>query len=160
MKLNIRRATSDDIGDIVTLWGDLNEDQIGKDPYYEGPLQFSGGNEQYRHALSNEQCAVFVGEVDGKIIGYIEVWIHEPDFYFYSAKYGYILHFFVKEKYRNATSAYKFYMAAQAYAEEVGVRYLAADVFEHNQRVVKLLEFVGLKPYRYRMVKDLEGAKA
>lgn len=160
MKLSIRKAVETDIDDLVRLWEDLNEDQISGDPYYQGALEFSGGQDQYKHALSNDKCAVFVGEVEGEIIGYIEVWIHEPDFYFYAAKYGYILHFFVKEGYRNATSAYKFYMAAQNYAEEVGVRYLTADVFEHNQRVIKLLEFVGLKPYRYRLVKDLEGVKA
>lgn len=160
MKLKIRRACHNDIVEIVELWGMLNEDQIGKDPYYKGALKFSGGEDQYQHALSSRQCGVFVGEVDGQIIGYIEVWIHEPDFYFYSDKYGYILHFFVKEAFRNATSAYKFYMAAQTYVEEQGVRYLAADVFEHNQRVIKLLEFVGLKPYRHRLVKELEEVKA
>lgn len=160
MKLNIRRASEQDLDDVVKLWAALNEDQIGKDPYYEGSLQFSGGMDQYKMALANDKCAVFVGESNGEIIGYIEVWIHEPDFYFYASPYGYILHFFVKDQYRNATSAFKFFKAAQDYAEEMGVRYLSADVFEHNQRVIKLLEFVGLKPYRYRMVKDLQGAKA
>ena len=159
MKLLIRPATPSDINDLVQLWGALNQDQIGKDPYYKGSLEFSGGEDQYAHAIENDQCGLFVGEVEDRIIGYIEVWIHQPDFYFYSDRYAYILHFFVEEGYRNAKSAYKFYMAAQKYAEEMGVKYVAADVFEHNQRVVKLLEFVGLKPYRHRLVKTLEGPR-
>ncbi len=82
MKLNIRKAEEADISELVALWADLNQDQISSDPYYEGALEFSGGEDQYKHALSNDKCAVFVGEVEGQIIGYIEVWIHEPDFYF------------------------------------------------------------------------------
>ncbi|MNC76860.1 hypothetical protein D3C75_1286750 [compost metagenome] len=40
---------------------------------------------------------------------------------------------------------------------EKGRRYLAADVFSHNQKVVKLLEHVGLSIYRTRLVKPLTG---
>lgn len=158
-KLNLRKANIDDIDDIVSLWQDLNKDQLSKDPYYKGDLTFNGGSEQFTAALSDERCSIYVGEAGGEIVGFIETWIQNPDFYFFSDEYAYILHFFIKDGHRNHRAAHNFYKIAEDWSVSKGKRYLAADVFDHNQKVVKLLEFMGLRKYRYRLVKELGEEK-
>ena len=50
---------------------------------------------------------------------------------------------------------YKLFEVAQNWSIQRGKKFLVADVFSHNPKVMKLLERVGLKSYRTRYVKEI-----
>ncbi|MEO3947849.1 GNAT family N-acetyltransferase [Gorillibacterium sp. CAU 1737] len=157
MSFAIRTAVPDDLPLVAELWRKLSIDQLSKDPYYRGSFEFSSGEEQFYEALRNTDCRIFMAEENGAVIGFIEIWLYPGDFYFFADDYAYILHLYVEETERSFKTAFRLYKAAEEWAMEKGRRYLAADVFSHNQKVVKLLEHVGLSIYRTRLVKPLTG---
>jgi len=156
MSFRIREAAAEDLDVVVELWKKLSVDQMSKDPYYHGSMEFQGGREQFAESLSSHDCRIFLAEEDGCVIGFIEVWLYPSDFYFFVDDYAYILHLYVEESARSYKTAYRLYRTAEEWAAGQGRAYLAADVFSHNQKVIKLLEHAGLGVYRTRMVKSIK----
>jgi GNAT superfamily N-acetyltransferase len=156
----VRRACLDDIEGVIELWRLLSRDQLRKDPYYKGSLDFNGGYEQFTDALTNEKCGIFVYEDQEEILGFIEVWLREPDFYFFCDSYAYILHLYSREEYRSGAIGLRLFNAAERWAAENSAKYLEADVFFHNPRVENALTRLGLSSYRKRLVKELPAARA
>lgn len=163
MELNIRKATLSDLNKVVELWQKLFVDQMARDPYFKGSLVAKGGEKQFTDALTDQNCCIFLAEVDGSIVGFIEVWLYNRDFYFFVDDYAYILHFFIDEGVRHDRRIIsindRLFKAAEEWAIQKGRKYISADVFGFNQRVITLLEFVGLKIYRSRLVMEI-GAEA
>ena len=122
MDFNIRRAKEKDIEAIALLWKELSIDQLSKDQYYEGSMEFNVGMEQFKNALANDNCCIFVAEVKGDIVGFIEVWLYDKDFHFFVDDYAYILHFFVDAEYRRNKSiiavVYRLFKAAEKWAQQ------------------------------------------
>lgn len=159
MEYQIRRGTINDLGDIVDLWQKLSYDQLSKDEYYEGEMVFEGGKSQFERALRDSNCAIFVGLLDGNIVGFSEVWLHNKDFHFFIDDYGYILHFYIdvqaRKDERTLGLIFKLYGACEDWAVSKGKKYLVADFFEHNRRLMKGIEKLRMKCYRRRYVKKL-----
>lgn len=155
----IREASIDDLNSVVGLWQKLSIDQMSKDIYYKGELVFEEGHSQFQDALTNSNCCIFVAEVDNIIVGFIEVWLYQKDFHFFIDDYAYIIHFFVDTEARKSKRilgiVYKLFEVAQNWSIQRGKKFLVADVFSHNPKVMKLLERVGLKSYRTRYVKEI-----
>lgn len=154
-----REAQLKDLNRLVELLQKLVEDQLSKDDYFKGDLQYLNGEELITKAINSEDCGLFVVEKDGVVVGFVEVWLYEKDFYFFADDYAYILNLFIDDPYRKGRHAY--YMglsllkAAEEWGTKQGKKYLAADVFEHNQKIMKHLEYKGFKKYRTRLVKVL-----
>ena len=146
----IRVANINDLDSIVKLWEKLSIDQMSKDPYYKGDLVFSGGYSQFKQALNSDNCCIFVAEVNNIVIGFIEVWLYQKDFYFFIDPDA--------RRSKNILSIiYNLFEAALNWALEKGSRYIIADAFAHNIRIMKLLERVGFESYRIRYVKELSS---
>ncbi len=160
MDFIIREAQLKDLNRLVELLQKLVEDQLSKDDYYKDDFKFLNGEELMTKAINSEDCGLFVVEKDGVTVGFIEVWLHAKDFYFFADDYAYILNLFIDDPYRNREHAYfmslNLFKAAEEWGKKRGIRYLEADVFEHNQKIMKHLEYKGLKKYRTRLVKVLE----
>ncbi len=159
MNFNIREASLNDLNDVVELWRKLSIDQMSKDQYYKGSMTFDNGHNQFILTLNSEDCCVFVAEANSGLVAFIEVWLYNSDFHFFADDYAYIMHFFVEESSRKTKEVisivYRLFKAAENWAISKGRKYLVADVFNHNQRVAKLLKYVGLSVYRMRLVKNL-----
>lgn len=156
MNFSIRQANLHDLNSITKLWEKLSFDQMSKDEYYEGSLDFSGNSMQIEDALLNPNCCIFVACNSNTIIGFMEVWTYNKDFYFFIDDYAYILHAFVEPSERSYQLITSLYKKAEEWAFSKGKQYLAADVFQHNKKVMNLLTYLGLKPYRTRLVKKLK----
>lgn len=159
MSFNIRPATLDDLDSVVDLWKQLSKDQLGKDEYYRGSMEFEGGNEQFTKSLTDDNCQIHLLETDDKVTGFVETWLYPSDFHFYVDDYAYILHYYIEPDARkgleNARMVRGLFKAAESWAKEQGRDYIVADVFYHNERVQKLLQFVGLEVYRTRLAKKI-----
>jgi ribosomal protein S18 acetylase RimI-like enzyme len=155
----VRRAEIRDLKAISELWCKLSYDQLSKDEYYQGDLEFCANEQQFMTALNRPECALFVAEVDGVVVGFSEIWLHDKDFHFFSDDYAYILHLFVDPSVRRKSFILSLvnglFRACGFWAISQGRKYLVADVFSHNQRITKFVERWGMKNYRSRFVKVL-----
>ena len=156
IKFNIRKASLH-APVIANMFRELAVSQLGNDKYFTGSLDFPNADEMVISAINNENCCITVIDTENGIGGFAETWIYPPDFHFYVSSYAYVLHFFVNPELRNNTAVAKLFRSTEEFAKSRGQKYLVADAFEHNQRVQKVLNFVGMKPYRVRMAKDLSS---
>lgn len=157
MDYKIRTASVDDIDSIIGLWQKLAYDQLTKDEYFTEDIDFSGGREQVLNSLTNKSCCIFIAYNQTSVIGFIEVWLQNKDFHFFEDNYAYILHIFVDPLYRSYQITKGLYNKAEEWAISQKSKYLVADVFEFNQKTLKILSFFNLKPYRTRCVKKLSN---
>jgi GNAT superfamily N-acetyltransferase len=155
----IRQAGRNDLQAINALWCQLSVDQLSKDEYYQDDLEFAGNEGQIAEALASPECAIFVAEVDGVVVGFSEVWLYNRDFHFFIADYAYMLHLYVDTSVRKRSFIWglvnALYRVCESWAVAHGQKYLVADIFSHNQRVMKFAARWGLKNYRSRFVKPL-----
>jgi hypothetical protein len=160
MNFSIREATKDDLKSITDLWIKLSYDQLSKDEYYKESLTFDASGEQFINALEDPRCCIYVAEMDNSIVSFVEVWLKERDFYFFADDYAYILHFFVETSARKTRDIYsiiyRMYKVCENWALSRGSKYIVADAFSHNQRMMAFMQKFGLKNYRSRFVKPIQ----
>lgn len=155
MNFVIRQATLEDLDSVSMLWEKLALDQLSKDNYYKGDLHIDDSKSQFKDSLSNPNCCILIACKENIIVGFIEIWLYNKDFYFFIDDYAYILHAFIEPSVRNYKLASKLFKEAEKWAISKGQKYLAADVFQHNSKVMDFLTYFGVKPYRTRLVKEL-----
>lgn len=108
-----------------------------------------------QRALQDDTCFLLVAEVENRVVGYVETWITNRDFYFVAGDYAYINGIYVKDDYRVAQISLTLYRKAEEWVKKQNVNYLVADVSAYNERVAKGLHFYGFKTYKTRLVKPL-----
>ncbi|KNF07556.1 acetyltransferase [Gottschalkia purinilytica] len=156
MNYIVRRATEQDIKSISKLFRKLGIDQMSKDQYFNEDLNnIEVSEEEISSSLNDPRCIIYVAEADKEIIGYIEGWLRDKDFYFFIDDYAYILHIYVDEEYRSYGVLHSLHKCVEDWAKENNLKYVQADVFEHNKKVQKIIEYLGYSTYRRRYVKDI-----
>jgi hypothetical protein len=155
----IRQADLDDLTAVNDLWRKLSCDQLSKDRYYRGDFNFEGNEGEIRTALTSPDCAVFVAEAGGTVMGYSEVWLYNKDFHFFIDDYAYVMHFYVDVAARKQSGiwglVHGLYQACEDWAAARGRQYIIADAFYHNERIMRIMERFGMRLYRSRFVKPL-----
>jgi hypothetical protein len=155
----IRQAGLSDLDAVNDLWRKLSYDQLSKDCYYRGDFNFEGNEDEIRTALTSQDCAIFVAAADGVVVGYSEVWLYNKDFHFFIDDYAYIMHFYVEVAARKQSGIWGLvrglYQACEDWAAARGRKYIIADAFYHNQRIMRIMERFGMRLYRSRFIKPL-----
>lgn len=159
----VREAQRGDIDAVYALWQELARDQMGKDCYYEGGLEFNfpGCRKQIEDAVNSKDCGMFVACTDtGEIVGFIEAWILCSDFMVNNPEAGYIVHYYVSESARGGAfdslaMLHRLYKRAESWLIEKGKKYVIADAYYHNDRIISLLKAEKVFPYRVRMVEKI-----
>ena len=155
----VRPAEMGDLGKIVQLWQELSKGQLGKDPYYNGSLEFKGGYNQLKESIESEDCGIFVAENEGSVEGFIEVWTQVSAYQLEHDDCAYIVHCILNNQKKASVGIYRIiaclYWAAEKWAKEKGRKYLTADGFQHNRKVADFRGRAGVKPYKERMVRKI-----
>lgn len=157
-KIVIKEMKEENIAEVSKFWNSLAIDQLSQDEYYKNDLLSIDKIDQtnyFHRCLSNPKCMVYIVIIDEEICGFSEVWIYDKDFYFDIEKYGYILHFFIKEEARSYPAASKLFDKSEKWVREQGINYLGADVFGFNLKVQKLLKHKKMDVYKMRFMKPL-----
>ena len=155
----IRKAEMADLNEIVRLWEELSADQLGKDKYYKGSMEFKNGDEQIKKSILSDDCGIFVVEYNSRIQGFIEAWVNNDSFELQNNNNAYILHYYINENSRKVGNIFaivtRLYKTAENWAKAKGKSYIVADAFEHNQRIIRYLKREGVLKYKTRMVREL-----
>lgn len=152
----VKEARIEDSLQIYNLWKKLSYDHFEKDEYLDHEINIDHVSQQmYEEIIKNPNCKIFVAFDGENIIGYIETWIKEPGDDFYIDKYAYILHCYIDKEHRGLKIANKLHYAMENFVKEEGIKYIHADVYEHNKKFKNALRYHGLQTYRTRLIKQI-----
>lgn len=155
----VRRAFLEDLNDIVRLWEMLIKEQFSKDKYASEEPDPEYGKGQFKEVLNSEECAVFLVERNGKVIGFTEVWLMEGDFYFPFETYAYVMHTYIESEHRSYQISISLFKEIEKWSRSKGVKSLQTDVLSFNDRLAKNLEYLDFRLYKMRLVKELKKSE-
>lgn len=156
MDFTIRKATENDSVSIKSLINKLIIDQLGNDEYFNKDFSLvKPSKEMIINRINNPFFYFYIAEKNDITIGFIEAFYQKKDFYFPYNDYIYILHAYVENKYRCFQIANALVKCIEEVAIKCKVNYIGLDVFQHNNRIDKLLEYLGYSIYKRRFIKQL-----
>lgn len=157
MEIKIREVNLSDLDDILEMLRNLCIDQLGKDDFYKGSLEFNFHENCIKDSIINEKCGLFVAEYNKKVQGFIEVRIDVNNFKFEHNNYAYIVNLYVKPESRNNKGIYssKLYKAAENWAVSKEKNFIIADAFAHNKKMFRIAKVFGFSKYKTLMVREI-----
>jgi ribosomal protein S18 acetylase RimI-like enzyme len=157
MEIKVREANLSDLNNVLEMLRDLGIDQLGKDDFYKGSLDFNFDENQIKNSIINKKCGLFVAEHDEKVQGFIEVRIDVNNFKFEHNNYAYIVNLYVKPESRNNNGIYSsnLYKAAENWSVSKGRDFIIADAFAHNKKIVRILDRFRFSKYKTLMVREI-----
>ncbi|MEM3823997.1 MAG: GNAT family N-acetyltransferase [Candidatus Bathyarchaeia archaeon] len=157
-KVRIRRAKEEDLQEVVRLAMELGRDESVRDSMISASPSGFQNPEWILKNIKGGNAAVFVAELDGRIVGYSLGWISQP--WAYKGKRGYICDCFVEKSYRGKGIGRMLVNQILEWFISNGVECVEADVYSDNIRSLKLFKSLGFKEIFKRlrfMVKDREN---
>ncbi|MDQ0167136.1 ribosomal protein S18 acetylase RimI-like enzyme [Bacillus horti] len=106
-----------------------------------------------KEAVERNCSNIFVAEEDGEFIGYIE--LTEQTDYFTGEKQGYVSAIAVLPQGEGKGIGKKLMQKAEEWTAEKGIQVLVLDVFQKNERAIKLYEKLGYQQEIVKMTKVL-----
>jgi len=157
MEIKVREANLSDLNNVLEMLRDLGIDQLGKDDFYKGSLDFNFDENQIKNSIMNEKCGLFVAEYDEKVQGFIEVRIDVNNFKFEHNNYAYIVNLYVKPESRNNNGicSSSLYKAAENWSVSKKRDFIIADAFAHNKKIVRIIKRFGFSKYKSLMVREI-----
>ncbi|MBS5953803.1 MAG: GNAT family N-acetyltransferase [Paraclostridium bifermentans] len=157
MEIKVREANLSDLDDILEMLRNLGIDQLGKDDFYKGSLEFNFNENCIKNSIINEKCGLFVAEYNEKVQGFIEVRIDVNNFKFEHNNYAYIVNLYVKPESRNnkGICSSNLYKAAENWAVSKERDFIIADAFDHNKKIVRILNKFEFSKYKTLMVREI-----
>ena len=147
--VKIRHANEEDLQQIVKLSEKLGRDESAMD-YMVSPLPSEFQNPAWiLKNIKGENTAVFVAEVEGKIVGYSLGWVSQP--WSYKAKRGYICDCFVEKSYRRRGIGTALIKAMLEWFKNKSVECVEADVYSSNTPSLILFKNLGFEEVSKRL---------
>lgn len=107
-----------------------------------------------KEALNSNTSNIFVAVEDGEFIGYIE--LTEQKDYFTGEKQGYVSAIATSPNNEGKGVGKKLMQKAEEWTREKGLKVLVLEVFQNNERAIKLYEKLGYNKEIVKMTKVLK----
>lgn len=147
-KTKIRKAGSEDLDAIGTLWQELMDFHRERDPHF---VTASDGQAQFKefiagHIAADTSC-VLIAESDGDLAGYCLATMAKYPPVFESRDYGAVFDLAVTARCRRTGIGEKMYRAAEAWFAEHGVHRIEIRVMVANEISTAFWKKMGFQPY-------------
>ncbi len=154
--IEIRRATKNDLEEIIILWKDFMDYHMEIDPFWTRSekghtlaYDFFGKN------LNENNFLILVATKDNRIIGYQISQILEHLPVLKKRRYCLINDIAISEGFRGKGIGTKMFKQARDWAIRKGVDRIELQVASGNSNAIRFYEKLGMKPYSYHMYLDL-----
>jgi len=161
MEVSIRKALIKDIPRIIELWKSLNllhrkKFGYGAPLFRHNKKSLSLYKKFVAKRIRARNAAVFVAELNEKIIGHVIVFVDKlPPIYVHD-KQGYIGEIFVEEKYRGKGVGCELLSAAQKWAKKKGLFSLGLMVCNKNEAAISAYCKFGFFEHHLKMSKIIK----
>jgi ribosomal protein S18 acetylase RimI-like enzyme len=106
---------------------------------------------------AQNQGAIFVAEADGRIAGFVSIYVeHSKDITVSLNEYLHISDLVVLAEYRGQGIGSTLLARAEAYAREIGQKVLKLHVLANNEDALSVYHRFGLQPHLLSMLKELD----
>lgn len=147
--VRIRQANEEDLQCIVELSKKLGKDESNMDSMISpSPSEFQNPKWILKN-IKGENAAVFVAEINGKIVGYSLGWCSQP--WAYKGRRGYICDCFIEKSYRRKGIGKSLIKMMIEWFAKKGVKCVEADVYSKNVPSLKLFKTLGFKEISKRL---------
>lgn len=154
--LDVRKLKKEDIPQMINLYPEFLKDQYGRNKYYEGDYKFKRSSEYYEKILKAEDNAIFVGEEDGVIAGFIAIAKNSPNFFFEFDSHAYLFDGFIKEKYRTSKLGLSLFNECEKWAKEKNCKYITTYAYDFNKTVQVCFKSQKMEPYKISYIKKID----
>jgi len=155
--MRIRKATKKDLES-------LNKLQIGL-AKYEAKLRKTlidpekvrkWYEKHYKKMIKKKNCAFFVAEVNGKIVGYILGGIETPTHRHIYKRRGYIHDAFILDEYRRKRVGKQLTQKLFKWFKSKGIKWIRVDAYTNNRVGINFWKKMGFKEYVLEMTKVIK----
>lgn len=146
----IRKAVHEDGEGIFKLWRELALDHYKKQNVLDPKIDASNN---YYGKISCDEIFLYVAEVKGEIVAFIEAYIEPFENGLKADKCIYILHCYVKENYRKTMILNDLLQEVEKKAFENSINIITADIFYSNSDIYKNMYVINFKPFKTRFLK-------
>lgn len=147
-KIVIRRADTDDLDAIVSLWMDMMHEH---EEFDERVRLSVAADEAYRNYacrhIENPEAPVFVADHSGRIIGFCLAYVARSLPMFRPSSYGFISDLMVMESWRRQGVGRSLLGAVQQWLREQGVRSIQLQVYSRNTAAVAFWSRLGFQDF-------------
>jgi ribosomal protein S18 acetylase RimI-like enzyme len=149
-----RLGPDDDLGDLIALSRDFfQEYATHHDEFFQiDELHEKDIVDYFARSLNTEDCATFIAVLNGRIVGYITLFVRQHPPFFKIAKYGAISGLMVHKDHRRQGIASRLLAEATAFFQQKGVKYFTVYTAVANHAAVKFYERHGMTPLHINMI--------
>jgi ribosomal protein S18 acetylase RimI-like enzyme len=158
--IEIRQLRKNDrLDDLITLSREFFEEYENhhEDFFKIDTLSERDIIDYFSNWINNENGRVFIALSEGKVVGYITVYIKQQSRFWKVKKVGDISGLMVHKAYRRKGIATQLLSKAKSFFWEKGVRYFTVFTAVENLGAIKFYERSGLQPIYTTMVGDLRN---
>lgn len=158
MKIVIRKAETEDYSSLIDLFDEI--DAVHRDHHPrifqkpDGPVREI---EHYMGLISDENTIVFVAELEGKILGFVQAIVRDASDIpiLVPRRYAIIDGIVVMSKYKKRGIGGMLMKRIEEWAKEKDVSSIELNVFEFNEEAITFYESLGYKTLSRKLSKDL-----
>ena len=156
----IKEANLDDADEILDIWEDFMDEHTiivtNENPELKEYLEFDPNRRNiYRKFLEShmksQDGAVFIAEDNGKIAGYVMIYIKDEIPVFKNKKIGYCSDLFIKKSHRNKSISSKLKNKVMEWFEHKGIKVISLATFYDNKNARAIYNKWGFFDYKVEM---------
>jgi len=141
-------AKLEDVQEIVKLAGKLSQDESLKDSMITPSSQFQDPKWILKN-INRANAAVYVAELEGRIVGYALGWINQP--WAYKGRRGYFCDCFVESPYRGKGIGKELAKAMIEWFKKNDVECVETDVYVNNRVSLRMFKSLNFKEIAKRL---------
>jgi len=162
MKINIRKASSDDYNNLCELFDEIDNLHRNNLPHLfqkpEGPVR---EKDYFSELLADKNVGFFVAEVDNKLVGFVHMIIKDTPAFpiFVPRRFAILDALLVKSGFQKQGIGRMLIDTGQEWAIASGATSIELNVYEFNQTAISFYESSGYQTFSRKMRKVLAEEK-
>jgi diamine N-acetyltransferase len=159
MEISVRKATADDYNSLCELFDEidaLHRDNLPR--IFQKPSGAARGQDYYLGLVADENVALFVAEVEEKLVGFVHAIIRDAPaiLIFVPRRYAIVDSIVVKSGYQNNGIGRILMDKMQEWAIAKGATSIELNVYEFNTSAISFYESLGYQTFSRKMSKELK----
>lgn len=158
MNFIIRKAKEIDAEDLAKLFLQFWDSHNKLDPLleFEKKVTLKNQIDFAKKDIRKRSTHIFVADLNGKVIGFVEVLIKKNESCFKIKEYGYLNSATTDKNYRGQGIARALTDVALKFLEDKGIKYVKTNVYNSNDVAMKTWNKLGFKPQSTFLIKRLK----
>jgi len=163
MEISVRKATADDYNSLCELFDEIDALHRDNLPHmFQKPGGAAREQDYYSGLIADENVALLVAEVGGKLVGFDHVIVKDTPAFpvFVPRRYTIVDGIVVKSGFQNHGIGRILMDKMQEWATAKGATSIELNVYEFNETAISFYERLGYQTFSRKMSKELKKDKA